>query len=147
MPSFASSSAALDCDEHHFPVRDDGAVVAFAFEVGDAQRHDVLAIGDLALRVVEHLALQHEHRVVIANGALEQALGVCRGARRDDLESGDVHEPGLPRLGVLCRQLQRRAVGSAEHERHRELPTRHVQHLRRRVDHLVEREHARSSTS
>jgi hypothetical protein len=41
---------------------------------------------------------------------------------------------------VLRAELERRAVRSAEHDRHRVLAARHIQHLRRGVHDLIERE-------
>ena len=100
----------------------------------------ILLLGHFALGVVEHLALEEAHRVVVANRALEQALRVVRRARRDDLEARDVREPRLERLRVLRRELQRGAVRAAEHDRDVVLAARHVEQLRGRVEHLVERE-------
>jgi hypothetical protein len=44
---------------------------------------------------------------------------------------------------VLRGELQRRAVGPAEHHRHVELPARHVEHLGGDVHHLVDRQQAK----
>ena len=115
-------------------------MVALALEVGLAERDEVLLVGHLALGVVEHLALEHADRVVVADRALEQPLRVVRRAGRDDLEAGDVREPALPRLRVLRGELQRGAVRAAEHDRHLVLAARHVEHLRGGVHDLVERE-------
>ncbi len=51
-----------------------------------------------------------------------------------------MREPRLPRLRVLGRELERRAVGAAEDDRDVVLSSRHVEHLRSGVHDLVERE-------
>ena len=106
-----------------------------------ADRNQILLVGHFALDVVEHLAFEKAHRVVVPNRRLEQPLGVVGRAGRDHLDARDVREPGLERLRVLRRQLQRGAVGTAKHDRDVELAARHVEHLRRGIEHLVEREH------
>jgi hypothetical protein len=119
-------------------VADEGDVAARSLDVGLADRNDVITLGHLALQVVEHLPLEHDHRIVVANGALEETLGVGRRRGRHDLEAGDVRVPALERLGVLRPELQRRAPRPAEHDRHRELAARHVAHLGGGVDDLVD---------
>ena len=47
------------------------------------------------LAAVEELVLEEEHGIVVANGALEQALGVVGVGDADDLEPRDVHEVAL----------------------------------------------------
>ena len=54
-----------------------------------------------ALGAVEQLVLEDQHRVVVAHGALEQALGVVGRGRGDDLQARDVGEEGLQALGML----------------------------------------------
>src|SRR5258708_7358807 len=124
----------------HVAVGDGRAVAAFALELRLADRNEVFLIRDLAFGVVEHLALEDEHRVVVADGALEQPLGVVRRPRRHDLHAWHMGQPGLERLRMLGAQLQRRAVWPAEYDGTVVLSARHVQHLRRRVQHLVQSE-------
>ena len=50
-------------------------------------------------------ALQHDHRVIVANGGLEESLGVRGRGGRDDLEPGHMGEPGIPGLRVLRGEL------------------------------------------
>ena len=55
-----------------------------------------------------------------------------------DLQPGDVGVEGLEGLGMLAGQVLGRPVGAAEHDRHLQLPARHVQHLGGVVQDLVE---------
>jgi hypothetical protein len=140
MPSLAERVGGLQRHEHHLAAGDDGAVVALTLELGHAERDHELLVRHLALDVVEHLALDEDHRVVVADGALEQALGVGRRAGRHHLEPRDVGVPRLERLRVLRASCSAAPPGPAEHHRHRELAARHVEHLGGRVDDLVHRQ-------
>src|SRR5512135_3730974 len=108
----------LERHGHRLRVADDGDVGAGALHVGPPQRNQVLAVRDLALQVVEHLAFDEDHRVVVPDGALEQPLGVRRRRRHHDLEARDVGVVALECLGVLGRQLEGGAAGPAEDGRH-----------------------------
>ena len=81
-----------------------------------ADRHDVVAIGDLRLEEAVGLLVLEEHdRVGVADRRLEQALGIGRGAGRDHLQADGGGEVGLVRLasGTARRARRRRtACGS-----------------------------------
>ena len=118
---------------------------------GAAGAHDPrLAEGDAVIEVVRHerralverLALDDRHRVVAANGAVEEADVIERRRRRDDPparpereHAGRVHRV-LRAVAAACRHPgahdQRRAVGAAEH----------VADLGRLVEELVGRDQA-----
>src|SRR5690606_17586919 len=110
---------------------------ALALDVGNTDGCEVVLIRNLALDVVEHLTLDEDHRVIIANGALQQALGISRSGRHHDLEAGYMSVPALERLRVLCAKLQRGATGPTEDHGAPDLTVAHVPHLRRSVDDLV----------
>ena len=57
-------------------VGDDAHVIAFALHVGHADGDQVLAFGHVAAHGVNGLVLEHDDHVVLADGGLEQALGV-----------------------------------------------------------------------
>src|SRR5688572_28013179 len=76
----------LHADQRHLAVADDRAVISFALQVGDAERDDVIILGHLALGVVQHLALEDDHRVRVADRGLEQPLRIVWRPRADDLE-------------------------------------------------------------
>ncbi len=98
---------------HHPAPRDDGDVRALARDAGDAQRHEVLrVVRYLALDVVERLALHEEHRVIVADGRLEQPLRVGGRRGREHLEPRDVRVEVLHRVRVLRADLTRRGVGA-----------------------------------
>jgi hypothetical protein len=90
----------------------------------------VLALGYLALDVVEHLAFDEDHWIVIAYGALEQALGICWSGWHHHFQSRDVGVPALECLGVLGGELERGTTWPAKHRGHAYLPVGHVAHLR-----------------
>ena len=62
----------------HGSQRDNGAMLALPQHFRRAQRLDMLAVGHLALGAVERLLLEEQHRVRVANGRRQQALGVGR---------------------------------------------------------------------
>ena len=78
--------------------RDQGHILAWPFDVGETQRDQVLLLGYLSLEVVEHLIFHEHDRVVVTNGALQQALGVLGRCGRDHDQPGHVGVPGLERL-------------------------------------------------
>ena len=67
---------------HHPPDGDDRDVAALAHDVGLAERDRVALLRHVAGGVVEHLVLGEDHRVVVADGRDQQALGVVRVRRR-----------------------------------------------------------------
>ena len=102
MPSCASSSRRLYAVMHHQPVRDDAQVFALQLHVGLADGHRVVLFGHLAANeAVRPLVLQEYHRIVAADGALEQTLRIVWSGRSDDLESRRVREERLDALGVV----------------------------------------------
>ena len=82
IPDDASSVGRLQRRVHHPPDRDDRDVAALADDVRLAERDRVALLRHLAGDVVEHLVLGEDHRVVVADGLDEQALGVVRVRRR-----------------------------------------------------------------
>src|ERR1039458_4591059 len=71
---------------------------------------------------IERLVLEENHRVVIAYGGFDQALGVVGRGRRHHLQSGRPHKP---HLGVL--RMERATVNAAtrrraHYYRHRSAP-------------------------
>src|SRR3954447_17963714 len=79
----------LERGEHHRAVGDHGQVGALASHPRGAERHLEAALGHLALgAAVEVLVLEVEHRVRVADGRCEEALGVLRRRWRHDLQPG-----------------------------------------------------------
>ncbi len=85
---------------HHRAPGDEREVVALARATRATPNGTVyVALGHLVLdAAVEVLVLEVEHRVLVADRLDQQALGVRRRRRADDLEARDVRER---RLGVL----------------------------------------------
>ena len=107
---------------------------------GLAERHDVVAVGDVAADGAVHLlVLEEEHRVVVADRGSEQARGVVRRRGDDDLEPGHVGEERLDRLRVVQRAVDAAAVRGADGHRHAVAVVRAVAHPRRLGHELVER--------
>src|SRR3989442_1359880 len=91
---------------HDGAVRQDRQVPPFPHDPGLAERdHEVRArVRGLVVRLaVEVLLLEEQHRVVAADRGAEQAVGVERGARAHDAESGDGSEHHRAGLGVVDR--------------------------------------------
>ena len=89
----------------------------------------------------QDLVLQEDDWVVVPDGSLDEASCVLGRVRRQHLEAGAVGVPRREALRVLRCNPRRSAVRPAEHDRHLDLRARHVVHLRRRVDHVVDRLH------
>ena len=98
--------------------------------------------GDLALHVVERGVLEDEHWVGIVQRWLQHPSEVVRRGRGQDPDAWDVRVPALQAVRMLGRDLPARTGGHADHERHVELPARHVEDRRRVVHDLIEREQA-----
>ena len=133
----SSSSAASSARWTARAVGDHGHLLALAGDARLAERHRVLALGDLALDVaVEALVLEVADRVRVADRADQQALGVGGGRRRHDLQPRRLQEPGLRVLGVERAAGEAAARGQADDHRHRDALA--VVELRGDVDELVE---------
>ena len=122
---------------HHAAGGDDGDVAAFALDVGDAQRNGVIFLRHRALQPVHHLVFEKHHRVVVADGRFQQALGVVGRRRHHHLQSGNVAEPGVQRLRMLRGRAARGAQRGSHHQRRFPLAARHVMNLGGLVHHLV----------
>ena len=100
--------------------------------------HEIAAFGTSPRRAVKHFVLQEHHRVRIADGGLEQPLGVGGGRGRDHLEPRHMRIPGRIFLAVLRRHARRGPVRAPEHDGTGELPAGHIMRLGRRVDDMVD---------
>ena len=85
--------------------------------------------------------LDVQHRVVVADGGDQAALGVVRRGRRDHLQAGHVHEEAVQPLRVLRPLAPALADHRAHHQRHVHLAAVHVAALGGDVDELVHRQH------
>ena len=120
-----------------FAEADDRAIGTLTADVRLANRHEVLPLGNLALVAVHLLGFHDEDRILVADGALEQALGIVRRERGHDLQARHAGVEALVSLAVCGGELTRLAVRSAEHDGATELATAHLQHLAGVVDDLV----------
>ena len=137
MPAAASVSAAPSARSTVQPVRDDGHVAAGAADGGLAERHQVLAVGHLAVLEREQVVVQVDDGVVVADGGRHQALGVGGGGGHDDLQAGHAHEHRADGAGVLAGPAGREAVAGLEHDRHLGLAAGHGVEARALVDDLI----------
>src|ERR671915_403997 len=119
---------------------DDGHVVALAADGGLAEAHRAAVLGHLAALAVERLVLDEDDRVVVADGGLQQALGVRRRARHRYQETRHVQVERLEAVRMGGAELVARALRHADHDRHLDLAAEHVADRRRVVDDLVHRE-------
>src|SRR5699024_4750445 len=95
-------------------VADHRQVAALAGDGGRADLRGVLALGDLALGVVEAEVLQHHHGIVVADRGGQQTLRVGRVRGGDHLHPGDVGVPDLEVLRVRGRKLLTTASRGAD---------------------------------
>src|SRR6476619_1062784 len=83
-----------------------------------AEGHGELAVRDVAADAPVHLlVLEEEDRVLVADRAAEQALGVVGRGRDDDLQPRDVGEERLDRLAVVQRAMDTAAIGRPDDHR------------------------------
>ena len=113
-----------------------------SLHVGLADRHQVLAVGDFAFVRVKHLVLDEDHRVVRADGAFEQALGVAGRGGQHDGEAGYLRVPGFQPVRVRGRQAAGHPRAAAEDDGNGELAAAHVAHVGGVVHDLVDRHQA-----
>src|SRR2546421_340475 len=88
----------LECHRDRLRVADERDIAPRPLDVRAADRDEVLAFRHLTLEVVQHLALEHDHGVVVPDRRLQEALRVRRRRGGHDLQPRDVGQPGVPRL-------------------------------------------------
>jgi hypothetical protein len=116
----------------------DRDVLALAFDARLPERDgEVLVQRHLARLLVYHLVLEDEHRVVRADGGLQQPFRRRRRPRRDRHHAREVREPRVERAGVLAGGTHPAALGRPDRDRHLGLPPEHVAVLRHLVDDLL----------
>ena len=82
-----------------------------------ADRHqEIVELRHFERMAVENFVFEENHRIGIADRALQKPLGIGGRIRRDDLEAGDLRVPGGEILRVLRRDARRRPVGAAKHD-------------------------------
>ena len=122
-------------------MRDQRDVGAGARHRGAPDRRDVFGVErDRALLLVDDEVLHDEDGVVIADGRLQQPLGVGRVRGRDDLQSGGGGEPALEALRMLRGELVAGAVGRADDQWAAHLAAEHGSDLGCVIDDLVHRD-------
>ena len=136
----AESLRHLERAYHRERVRHDRQVAARPRDTRLADRCEEVGVErHLALLLVDRQVLDHEHGVVVADGGLQQTLGVSRRGRGHDLQAGRAGEPAVERLRVLGGELIARPVRRADHQRTAHLAAEHRAYLGGVVDHLVHR--------
>jgi hypothetical protein len=116
---------------------DDRDVAAGAPDRCLAERHEVLAVGHVAVLEREQVVVQVDDGVVVADRGRHQPLGVGGGRGHDDLQPRHAHEERADRAGVLAGPPGGEAVAGLEHDRHLDLAAGHRAEARRLVQHLV----------
>ena len=127
---------------------------AFAHDGGLAERHRVVAVRHFARRmlrpglhraivaaveraVIDALGLEEDHRIVVFDGADQQALGVVRRRRDHRLQAGDVREQRFRALAVRLAAEDAAAIGRAHRDRRGEIAGRAIAQARGFADELV----------
>ncbi len=121
---------------------DDGDVLALAHHARLADRHDIVVeLRHFAGVAVEHLVLEEDDGIGIADRGLQEALVVGGRVRRDHLQARNLRVPGRIVLAVLRGDARGGAVRPAEHDGAAHLAAGHIERLGRGVDDLVDRLH------
>ena len=97
--------------------------------------------GHIGVGEIKQPMLDEDHRIVVANGVDEAALGVIGIGRRHHFQSRHVHEHGVQALRVLRALPPGLADHAAHDQRHLDLAVIHVAALGRDVDELVHAQH------
>ena len=117
-------------------------ILAGTLHIGHADGDGVIGVvnivGDLLLHLIKLLGLTEEHRVVGADGGLQQALGVIGAGGGDDGEAGSVHEQALHGVGVLTAGTVGGAGGAADHQGQLVLRAVHIAPLGHTVENFRE---------
>jgi len=121
---------------YHLTSGNNGHIVTLALDVAFAQRNGIKA-GHLALHGVHGFVLHKHHGVVIVNGGEHQTQRILRCGGKYHLQTGDMGDPCLQRLGVLCGGADTGTGGQTHHHGHGDLAPEHVAHLSRLIDQLV----------
>src|SRR5471032_827963 len=123
---------------------------------GDVQRHGVVTIRDLRLRVfrprryravvvaveravVQAFGLEEDHRVVVFDRGNQQAFGVIRVGRHHRAQAADLGEHRFDTLAVGLAAIDAAAAGHAHGQRRSELTGRAITQARSFGDDLVGR--------
>ena len=118
----------------------DGHIGALPLDIrlakGDAE---VGIIRYLALGGVEHLMLEEADGVIVPDGGAQQARRISGGGGADHLQSGDVHEDALQRLGVGGGVAAAGALLAPDHQRDLGVAAEDVAGLGHLVEDLVSR--------
>ena len=130
----------LDAVVEHQTVGDNGQFVAAELYICDADRDRVFLLRYVATNeTVGTLVFQKYCGIVVADGALEQALGIIRRRGRDDFEAGRMAEEGLGALGVVEPTADPSTLRGPQHERYVQLSCGAVSHTGRLANDLVYR--------
>ena len=141
MPISARSSAGAQRLHQHVGNADDGDVVALRAQARLAERHFELLFGHIGVGEIKQPMLDEDHRIVVANGVDEAALGVIGIGRRHDFQPRHVHEHGVQTLRMLRALPPGFADHAAHDQRHLDLAVIHVAALGRDIDELVHAQH------
>jgi hypothetical protein len=111
----------LECLLDHGADGDDGHVPVGTPDLGLAERDREFRLGHRALEGIDHLGLDEDDGVLVADGAFEQAACISWGGGHDHHQAGDVGEPGFEALSILCRRRPAAAALGAEDHWHARL--------------------------
>src|SRR5208282_2765586 len=122
---------------YHCSIRDYAQVATLPGNSRLAQRHDVIFSRDIFFDPsIKILVLEEDHRIVVANGGLDETLRIIGACRTNHFQSRRMHKPHLWILRMKWTSVDIAAAGSANHERRRCTPA--VVGFRHHVDNLVE---------
>ncbi len=116
-PLFGSFAGCVERFVQHGAVREDGHVAAGADHVRRLEGHDVVAVGNLALRrAVDPLRLEEDDGIRVTDGREEQPLRVVRVGGDHDLEARHADERGLRVLRMIVTTADAAADRRSNHD-------------------------------
>ena len=117
-------------------------IAALTANVGLTNGNQIFTFWNLPLVSVHLLGLHDEHRVFIADGALQQALHVIGREWCHHLQAGHGCVKAFVCLAVRRSQLSSLTIGSTENHGTAVLTTAHLKHLGCVVDDLIARQNS-----
>src|ERR1051326_5837830 len=122
---------------YHGSIGDDAQVISFSRQARFADRDYVIIRGYFFFdAAVEIFVFEEDAGIVVANGGLNEALGVIGRGRADDFQAGIVNKPHLGILRMEGPTMDVSAAGPAQDEWSRSAPK--VVSLGNHVGDLVE---------
>ena len=121
---------------NHLSGCNNGHILTAALDVALSERDGLEAV-HITLHRVHGLVLHKHDGVFIINGGEHKPQRILRGGGIYDLQAGNMGDPCLQGLRVLCGGTYSCAAGQAYHHGHGDFSAEHIAHLCRLIHQLI----------